>query len=99
MGEFDVGIKALRDDVGIWDEQSGRMKQIADDADGLRMDRLEAGIFQIFLTAYREAVGQVVGRATEGSAAMAAVGTTLANVATAYQQDESGNTHKFTDLH
>jgi uncharacterized protein YukE len=99
MGQFDVGIGALRGDVKIWDQQSGQMAQIVEKVNGLRMDRLEAGIFQIFVSAYQEAVNQVAGRAGEGKTALAAVATTLTTVANAYQQDEADNTHRFKDLH
>jgi uncharacterized protein YukE len=99
MGQFDVGIHALRDDVKIWDQQSGQMKQVVDKVNNLRMDRLEAGIFQIFVSAYQEAVNQVAGRAGEGSTAMHSVATTVNGVADAYQQDEDANTYKFHDLH
>lgn len=99
MGRFDVGIDALRGDVKIWDQQDAEMKKITDKVNGLRMDRLEAGIFQIFVTAYQQAVTQVAGRAGEAATAMTDVATTLTGVANAYQEAENSNTHKFTDLH
>ena len=98
MGQFDVGIQALRRDVSVWDQQSTHLRQIADQVDGLRMDRLEAGIFQVFVSAYHDAVTQVTGRAGEGSAAMDAVAATLSDVADAYQRNENANTRRFTDL-
>ena len=98
MGQFDVGIHALRGDVRIWDQQSRQMKQVVDKADALRMDRLEAGIFQIFVSAYHDAVAQIVGRSDEAGPAMHAVATTLTSVANAYQQDEDEHTHRFKDL-
>jgi len=99
MSGFDVGIQALRQDVQIWDQQSGQLAQIAQQAGTLRMDRIEAGIFQIFITAYQGATDQVISRSTEGSAAMTDIGTTLTTVANAYAKDEHDNTHRFQDLH
>jgi hypothetical protein len=99
MGKFDVGIQALRQDVQIWDQQSGQLTQIAQQASALRMDRIEAGIFQIFISAYQGATDQVVNRSTEGSAAMTEIGATLTTVANAYEKDEHANTHRFHDLH
>lgn len=99
MRQFGVGTQALRDDVRVWDQQSSQMKQIVDNVGNLRMDRLEAGVFQIFVSAYQEAVSQVADRASEGSTALSAVATTLARVAGMYEQAESVNTHKFKDLH
>lgn len=98
-GQFSVGIQALRDDAKIWDQQSAQMQQVVTRANGLRMDRLQAGIFQVYVGAYQQAVDQVVNRSGEGITAMHAVSTTLSSVADAYQQDETANTHKFTDLH
>ncbi|HWC78986.1 MAG TPA: hypothetical protein VG756_03385 [Pseudonocardiaceae bacterium] len=99
MGKFDVGIQALRQDVQIWDQQSGQMTQIVQKVNALRMDRLEAGIFQIFVGAYQDAVNEIVARAGEGSTAMTDVGATLTTVANEYQKDESDNTYRFKDLH
>jgi hypothetical protein len=99
MGKFDVGIAALRQDARIWDEQSSQLTTIARKIADLRMDRAEAGIFQIFVSAYQAAVDQVIARSTEGSAAMTAVATTLTEVANAYQRDESGETYRFQDLY
>jgi hypothetical protein len=98
-GQFGVGIQALRDDAKIWDQQGAQMQQIVTKANGLRMDRLEAGIFQVYVSAYQQACDQVVNRSGEGATAMHSVSTTLTGVADAYQQDEVANTHKFTDLH
>jgi hypothetical protein len=99
MGRFDVGIQALRQDVQIWDQQSGELAKIAQQAGALRMDRVEAGIFQIFISAYQAAADQVIGRTTEGSTAMTDIGATLTTVANAYEKDEHDNTHRFRDLH
>ncbi|HYS41169.1 MAG TPA: hypothetical protein VEO01_36610 [Pseudonocardiaceae bacterium] len=99
MGSFDVGIQALRQDVQIWDQQSGQLAQIAQQAGALRMDRIEAGIFQLFVSAYQGATDQVISRSTEGGTAMTEIGATLTTVANAYENDEHGNTHRFRDLH
>jgi uncharacterized protein YukE len=99
MGKFDVGIEALRQDARIWDDQSNQLKQVVQLVDRLAMDRLQAGIFQVFVSAYQDAVHEVSARATEGSAATAAIASTLASVADQYQQQESANTDRFTNLH
>jgi hypothetical protein len=99
MGKFDVGIAALRQDARIWEAQSHQMSTITARAADLRMNRVEAGIFQVFVGAYQAAVDQVIARSTEGGTAMTAIATTLIEVATAYQRDESDNTHRFQDLH
>lgn len=99
MDGFDVGVESLRQDVRVWDEQSGRLDQIVRKVDGLTMDRLQAGIFQMFVGAYHDAVNEILARSTEGGSAMTSVATTLNNVANQYQQDEADNTHRFTNLH
>jgi hypothetical protein len=99
MSRFDVGIEALRQDVRIWDNQSDQMKQAVQLVDGLAMDRLQAGIFQVFVSAYQDAVREVSARADEAGAAMVSIASTLAGVANQYQQQESANTGRFTNLH
>lgn len=99
MGRFDVGIHALRGDAQVWDEASGQLRQLARKVGDSRIDRLQAGIFQVFVSAYRSATDQVAGRSTEGVTALATVADTISKVADEYQDDEAANTHGFTDLH
>jgi hypothetical protein len=75
------------------------MSTITARATGLRMNRIEAGMFQVFVGAYQSAVDQVIARSTEGGTAMTAIAATLTGVANAYQRDESDNTYRFQDLH
>lgn len=99
MGGFDVGIESLRQDGRIWDEQSRRLNQVVQQVNGLAMDRLQAGIFQVFVNAYHDAVTEILARATEGSASMRSVADTLTDVANQYQRGEADNASRFTDLH
>ncbi len=99
MGRFDVGIESLRQDVRIWDDQSGRLNQIVQQVNGLTMDRLQAGIFQVFVSAYHDAVTEILARATEGSVSTSSVANTLTDVANQYQRGEADNASRFTDLH
>src|SRR5215475_4326048 len=51
-----VATDALRTEAGVWDQQSGQMDAIATKVDGLRFNRLEAGVFQLVVGPYGELV-------------------------------------------
>jgi hypothetical protein len=50
--ELQVATDALRAEAGIWDHQSDQLAAIVGEVEGLRLRRLEAGIFQLIVSAY-----------------------------------------------
>lgn len=94
-----VATEALRTEAGIWDQQSSAMGKIVGQADGLRLERIEAGIFQIIFDSYASVVDQVTARSGEGRQRMADVATTLHQVANTYDEEEAANLHLAKNLY
>ncbi|MGX7827346.1 hypothetical protein ACTG9Q_19890 [Actinokineospora sp. 24-640] len=94
-----VATDALRSEAGVWTAQSDVMTSIARKAEGLRLSRVEAGLFQVVFSAYEEALNTIVGRAGEGAARMTEMGTTLVQVANTYDQEEQANEHSLRGVY
>ncbi|MGH3869106.1 MAG: hypothetical protein ACRDQ4_23930 [Pseudonocardiaceae bacterium] len=97
--QIKVATEKLRTEAGIWDQQSNMAGKIASQTDSLRMDRLEAGIFQIIVSAYGSVVDQVTARSREGQQRMADIANTLHQVANTYDQEEAENLHHLKNLY
>lgn len=97
--EVAVDTAALRAEGNVWLEQSDRLEAITHKADGLRMTRLEAGVFQVLVSAYDDAVDQVTARCREGRARMSEVGETLRQVADVYDDEDRKVEHRFRDIY
>ncbi len=93
-----VATDALRSEAKVWDAQAATAARIARTAEALRLDRVEAGLFQLVFSAYAQAAGTVVARAEEGSQRLAAVADTLVRVANTYQDAERANTRDFRGM-
>ena len=93
-----VATDALRTEAGVWDQQSAQLTAIASKVDGLRVNRLEAGVFQLVVGPYGEVVDQVHGRCQEGAQAMTGVADTLRQVANTYDEEERDGTHRLRKL-
>jgi hypothetical protein len=97
--EVQVATDALRAEASVWLHHSDQMHAIAHNAEGLRMGRLEAGLFQLVVSAYDAAADQVTARCREGQQRMAEIATTLRHVADTYDAEERDNVHRFTNLY
>ncbi|MFF3518303.1 type VII secretion target [Streptomyces sp. NPDC002573] len=80
---------ALRTDARMWDRESERMGNIHQAAEGLRLSRIQAGIFQLLFAAYEEAIDQISARCAEGKQRMDEVATALIKNANAYDSREA----------
>lgn len=98
MEEVEVVVEALRSEAITWDENSGVVGQISSDVESLRMSRLQAGIFQIMVTAYNDAVDVVQSRCSEGTTNLADIATALRANADAYENQELEVTDSFSSL-
>ncbi|WP_433271038.1 hypothetical protein ACQPZF_11410 [Actinosynnema sp. CS-041913] len=94
-----VATGALRTEAGTWESMSDEIGKAAAEAESLRMTRLEAGIFQLIVGPYEQAVDQIVGRANEGRAQLAAIGSTLRQIADTYDAEEAANEHKIRNVY
>ncbi len=97
--DIDVATASLRTEASIWDHQSQQIATIAPKAGGLKMTRLEAGIFQLMVSAYDEVVDMVTSRCREGSQRMSEIASTLRQVANTYEDEERHNEHAFRSLY
>ncbi|MGH3620917.1 MAG: hypothetical protein ACRDQ5_03890 [Sciscionella sp.] len=96
---IEVATTSLRQEAGTWDQESGQMGQVVGKAEALRLDRIEAGLFQIIVDAYRGVIDQVTARSKEGQRRMTEIGNTLHQVANTYDQEEQENVHHLKNLY
>ena len=83
---------ALRNDARMWDRQADTMQTLHSTIEGLRLTRLEAGIFQILFSAYDDAVTKFADRCSEGHQRMGEIADALVKNATAYDNREAETT-------
>ena len=93
-----VATDALRAEASVWDQQSRQMGTIASKADGLRFNRVQAGVFQLVVGPYVQLVDQVRGRCEEGGQRMTEIGNALRQVAATYEKEELDGTHRLKNL-
>lgn len=94
-----VATDALRTEAGIWDQQSSELDKIVSQANELRLERIEAGIFQVIFDAYASVVDQVTAWSGEGRQRMTDVANTLHQVADTYDEEDAANLHLFKNLY
>lgn len=94
-----VATEALRNEAGVWDREADEIGKIPTMAEGLRFNRVEAGLFQIVFDAYMQMIDQVTARAGEGRTQMNAVADTLRTVAGTYEQEEAAQVHKMKNIY
>ncbi|WP_371629556.1 hypothetical protein OG892_16435 [Streptomyces sp. NBC_00341] len=98
MGDPDLKVitDGLRSDAAMWDEQSSAMKAVHNAVEGTRMNHLQAGVFQLLVSAYEAVIDQISARSSEGEVQMSAVATALYKNAKAYD-DHEVDTKKHVD--
>lgn len=87
--EIAVATETLRKEAGTWEAESENLTSIASAVDGTRFTRLEAGLFQILVSANDSLVTHVADRCTEGASRFQDVASTLRSVATTYDDEEA----------
>jgi hypothetical protein len=97
--DIQVAVEALRAEATGWLHQSDQMETIAAKAAGQRMGRLEAGIFQLMVSAYDDTADQITARCREGHQRMTEIAATLRQVADTYDAEEAKNVHRFSDIY
>ncbi|MER7584499.1 hypothetical protein [Kitasatospora sp. NPDC097691] len=85
---FKVTTDTLRAEAGIWDQQGEQLGKIATSVSSMSMDRFQAGVFQLIVSAYAEVLTAVHDRAQEGEQNLKAVGDALRKVADNYDHHE-----------
>ena len=93
-----VATDALRTEAGVWDQQGAQMANVATKVDGLRFNRVEAGVFQLIVGPYGELVEQVHARCQEAVTRMKEIADTLRQVANTYDEEERNGSHRLRNL-
>jgi hypothetical protein len=78
----------LRSEARMWDEQSEALGKLHNAVEGLRISRLEAGIFQVVFGAYEVAVHEISDRCKEGQKRTREIADALIKNAAAYDNQE-----------
>lgn len=94
-----VATEALRTEAGVWDGQAAQMNQIGPKAEGLRLNRIEAGLFQVIFDTYANVIEQVIARSNEGGQRMTEIAGTLRQIADVYDREEADNTHMLNSVY
>ncbi|MFC4052830.1 type VII secretion target [Actinomadura syzygii] len=90
--------QTLRSEAGVWDAQAEAIADAGNKADGLHLNRIEAGVFQAFVTAYGTTTGEVVARCREGEARMKEIANALRKVAGNYDKTEAEGAALFKQI-
>ncbi|MFF7634485.1 type VII secretion target [Kitasatospora sp. NPDC008050] len=88
---FKVTTDTLRKEAGIWDQQSDQLGKINASVGSMATDRIQAGVFQIMVSAYMEVVNAVQGRTQEGQTNLKGIANGLRKVADSYDHTEQQN--------
>jgi hypothetical protein len=93
-----VATDTLRSEAGVWDRQSTQMGTVATTVDGLRFNRIQAGVFQLVVGSYGELVEQVHRHCLEAVPRMKEIADTLSQVANTYDAEEISGAHRLRNL-
>jgi hypothetical protein len=94
-----VATAALRREGDCWERRSGDLRRVTQMVDGMRLSRLEAGLFNALLREYTEVINVVSGRCLEGVERTAEVSNALRQVADIYDDEERRNLHSLMNLY
>ena len=97
--EVTVATNVLRQEAGIWDEQSAKLSKMSTDVAAREFGRLEAGLFQIMVGPYNEIIDAVTARTREGATAMTDIGRTLRSVADTYDAEDKASEHRIRNIY
>lgn len=94
--DIDVITKELRNEARMWDEQAQKMGNAHHAVEGMRLTRIEAGLFQVIFTAYHDAINHISQRSREGQQCMGDIADALRENAKIYDRGEDEVTHSVT---
>lgn len=97
-GQIDVITDALRKDAQIWDDEAAATGNILPKAEELRLNRIEAGLFQVIFDTYHNVIDQVISRSSEGKLRMTEIGSTLRATADAYDRIDADNAQNLRSI-
>jgi hypothetical protein len=94
-----VATAALRHEAVRWRLCSDNLRRVVHLTEGMRMSRLESGVFLVLLSAYSEVINVVSGRCDEGVVRTAEIADALVGVADVYDDEERRNLHSLMNLY
>lgn len=94
-----VATDALRTEAGLWSTQSAALAALSPRVATLHISRIEAGIFQLLVSAYDTVTDVVRDRTAEGAQEMAVIATTLNQVANTYDAEDAAGEHRLRNLY
>lgn len=97
--EVAVETTILRTEAGAWDEHATTMRTMSAAVAAMKKDRLELGLFQLFVGAYDTVADDVTGRSGEAVPAMTNIGDTLREVANTYDAEDQAAMHRVKNVY
>lgn len=76
----------------IWDKEANAIGTIPGIAQGIHLNRITAGVFQLIVSPYESLLNAVSDRSSEGKTEMGKIAAELNKTADTYEQTESENT-------
>ncbi|MEU4898630.1 hypothetical protein AB0B12_40165 [Streptomyces sp. NPDC044780] len=99
MSKLKVITDAIRADAKMWDEQGRAIGTVGTNISGLKRDRLQVGMYQMFFGAYMDAIDHLSGRCSEGEKRMTEIADALVKNAKAYDDHEVETTKSVEDAY
>ena len=94
-----VALDAIRHEAAGWGMRSDDLRRVRQMVDGMRMSRLESGLFMMLLDEYLELINVVSGRCGEGMVRSTEISDALRRVAEVYDDEERRNLHSLMNLY
>ena len=96
---YKVATDLLRREATAWDDQASAAQNIVVMTADFELGRVEAGIFQILIGAYRDVCGVVNTRCTDAVTNLSAAADTLRAVADTYDAEEESGLHRLNNIY
>jgi hypothetical protein len=96
---YQVIASELDNAARIWDAQSSAVGSIAPKIEGMRLDHIDCGLFQLIVDPYDSVVDQVAGRCREGQTSMGDIASVLTTASADYKKAEQQNTSTVQGVH
>jgi hypothetical protein len=93
-----ASLEHMRAAATSWNVAGDHLRSASAMADGLKISRIEAGIFQGAWEAYTTTATYIVDRLSEGSAEAASIGTVLRESADTYEREDGAGAHALNGI-
>jgi len=93
-----VATDTLRNDAGVWDGKSSTMSDLNAKIQTLTFTRLEAGLFQVIVSANDKLVTDLASRSSEASQRFTEVAKVLRVCADTYEAEDAAGKHRIDNI-